>query len=192
MNFFIGALLPELITSRVDTSISWKHSLQPLEDNLQNLYAPLTCQNKNISSPRDTAALSTPAHFAIGHYLETQYEPQNSNLTAGAELRWREHTFRTRRSYCMTTGMVSALRLPESKSKLSPLLLAWWWIAPTPPQCLHAPISEMEVRIASVSLGCWENEWWCLGSTQHNLPSNKNTVMELLSLSEPQSSWRYW
>lgn len=56
-------------------SISWKYSLQPLGDNLQNLYAPLTLKNQNISSPRDTAALSTPARFAIGHYLETQYEP---------------------------------------------------------------------------------------------------------------------
>ena len=94
----------------------------------------------------------------LGITWETQYEPQNSNLTAGAELRWREHTFRTRKSYRMASGMVSGLRLPESKCKLSPLLLVWWWIAPTQPQCLHVPISEMEVRIPSMSLGCWENE----------------------------------
>lgn len=48
------------------SSFSQNHSLQPLEDHLQNLYAPLTVQNQNISSPGDTAASPHPPTLQLG------------------------------------------------------------------------------------------------------------------------------
>lgn len=172
-------------------SISWKHSLKPLEDNLQNLYAPLTLKNQNISSPWDTTALPILTRFAIGHCLETQYEPQNRNLTAGSELNWKEHTCRTRGNFC--NGYEHGLCSQTSwiQIQLSPLLLVWLWkeLPPTSvPQCPHLGNGGKN----SICIIGWQGEWMMMFRKYSAQPDNgaATIVRTTINLEVLANSWK--
>lgn len=155
-------LLPGLITSRVDTwAFPESTACSPRRTICRTCMHHWHSKIKIFPLPRTQQPSPHPPALQLGITWRPNMNPRMEISQLEPELNGKEHTFRTRGNYRMATGMVSVLRLPESKFISAHCYLHDYGQAPSVPQCPHLGSGGKNSIYVTGWLGEWMMMWKC-------------------------------